>query len=144
MSSARVRPAQQPWPQQRPPPRRRSGRILWDSKRKNYSKHVLPSPQYAQSLLHLIAPPTPSASPRRNLKHPVLLRRAPASYKPKGVVHSTAGYLLGTALTVKHVFDVHEDDRFACVADVGWITGHSYISTASHERGAGRTHNTGH
>jgi len=47
--------------------------------------------------------------------------------KPKGVVHTTAGYLLGTALTVKHVFDVHEDDRFACMADVGWITGHSYI-----------------
>ncbi|KAE8179245.1 hypothetical protein CF328_g9542 [Tilletia controversa] len=43
---------------------------------------------------------------------------------------STAGYLLDTALTVKHVFDVHEDDRFACMADVGWITGHSYISTA--------------
>ncbi|CAD6889615.1 unnamed protein product [Tilletia caries] len=38
--------------------------------------------------------------------------------------------VLGTALTVKHVFDVHEDDRFACMADVGWITGHSYISTA--------------
>jgi acetyl-CoA synthetase len=47
--------------------------------------------------------------------------------KPKGVVHTTAGYLLGTALTVKHVFDVHENDRFACMADVGWITGHSYI-----------------
>lgn len=47
--------------------------------------------------------------------------------KPKGVVHTTGGYLLGTALTVKHVFDVHEDDKFACMADVGWITGHSYI-----------------
>lgn len=47
--------------------------------------------------------------------------------KPKGVVHTTAGYLLGTGLTVKHVFDVHENDRFACMADVGWITGHSYI-----------------
>lgn len=47
--------------------------------------------------------------------------------KPKGVVHTTAGYILGTALTVKHVFDVHENDKFACMADVGWITGHSYI-----------------
>ncbi len=49
--------------------------------------------------------------------------------KPKGVVHATAGYLLGTALTLRHVFDVHPDkgDRFACMADVGWITGHSYI-----------------
>ncbi|PWN48967.1 acetate--CoA ligase [Violaceomyces palustris] len=47
--------------------------------------------------------------------------------KPKGVVHTTAGYLLGTALTVKHVFDLHPDDKFACMADIGWITGHSYI-----------------
>lgn len=47
--------------------------------------------------------------------------------KPKGVLHSTAGYLLGTALTTKHVFDVHKGDRFGCMADIGWITGHSYI-----------------
>jgi acetyl-CoA synthetase len=47
--------------------------------------------------------------------------------KPKGVVHTTAGYLLGVALTHKYVFDIHPDDRYACVADVGWITGHSYI-----------------
>lgn len=47
--------------------------------------------------------------------------------KPKGVVHTTAGYLLGTALTLKYVFDIHPDDRFACMADIGWITGHSYI-----------------
>ncbi|MBW0525078.1 hypothetical protein O181_064793 [Austropuccinia psidii MF-1] len=47
--------------------------------------------------------------------------------KPKGLVHTTAGYLLGAALTVKYVFDVHEGDRFACMADVGWITGHTYI-----------------
>ncbi|EOR04721.1 hypothetical protein E3P92_00992 [Wallemia ichthyophaga] len=47
--------------------------------------------------------------------------------KPKGVVHTTGGYLLGAALTVKYVFDVHENDRYACMADVGWITGHTYI-----------------
>jgi acetyl-CoA synthetase len=47
--------------------------------------------------------------------------------KPKGVVHTTAGYLLGVALTHKYVFDVHPDDRYACMADIGWITGHSYI-----------------
>ncbi|KAF7762362.1 hypothetical protein Agabi119p4_8955 [Agaricus bisporus var. burnettii] len=47
--------------------------------------------------------------------------------KPKGVVHTTGGYLLCAALTNKYVFDVHEDDRFACMADIGWITGHSYI-----------------
>ncbi|KAH9947778.1 acetate--CoA ligase [Amylocystis lapponica] len=47
--------------------------------------------------------------------------------KPKGVVHTTGGYLLCAALTVKYVFDVHPDDKFACMADVGWITGHTYI-----------------
>jgi acetyl-CoA synthetase len=47
--------------------------------------------------------------------------------KPKGVVHTTGGYLLGAALTLKNVFDVHPEDKFACMADIGWITGHSYI-----------------
>ena len=47
--------------------------------------------------------------------------------KPKGVVHSTAGYLLHVALTTKYVFDIHEGDIFWCTADIGWVTGHSYI-----------------
>jgi acetyl-CoA synthetase len=47
--------------------------------------------------------------------------------KPKGVLHTTGGYLLYAALTHRHVFDLQEDDVYACVADVGWITGHSYI-----------------
>lgn len=47
--------------------------------------------------------------------------------KPKGIVHTTGGYLLGSALTVRHIFDVHEGDRFGCMADIGWITGHTYI-----------------
>jgi acetyl-CoA synthetase len=47
--------------------------------------------------------------------------------KPKGVVHSTAGYLLHASLSHKYYFDVHEDDIYWCTADVGWVTGHSYI-----------------
>ena len=47
--------------------------------------------------------------------------------KPKGVVHTTAGYLLHVTLTFKYIFDVHDDDIFWCTADIGWITGHSYI-----------------
>ena len=47
--------------------------------------------------------------------------------KPKGVMHSTAGYLLGAAMTHKYVFDYHENDIYWCTADVGWVTGHSYI-----------------
>jgi len=47
--------------------------------------------------------------------------------KPKGIQHSNAGYLLYTMMTHKYVFDIKPDDVYACVADVGWITGHSYI-----------------
>ena len=47
--------------------------------------------------------------------------------KPKGVLHTTAGYLLGAAMTHKYVFDYHDDDIYWCTADVGWVTGHSYI-----------------
>ncbi len=47
--------------------------------------------------------------------------------KPKGVLHTTGGYLLYAAITHKYVFDYHDGDVFWCTADVGWITGHSYI-----------------
>ncbi len=47
--------------------------------------------------------------------------------KPKGVVHTTAGYLLFTTLTFKYTFDYHDEDVFWCTADIGWVTGHSYI-----------------
>jgi acetyl-CoA synthetase len=47
--------------------------------------------------------------------------------KPKGVLHTTAGYLLNSALTHKYVFDYHDGDVYWCTADVGWVTGHSYI-----------------
>ena len=47
--------------------------------------------------------------------------------KPKGVVHTTAGYLLHVALSHKYIFDIHDDDIYWCTADIGWVTGHSYI-----------------
>ena len=47
--------------------------------------------------------------------------------KPKGVLHTTAGYLLGASITHKYVFDYHDGDIYWCTADVGWVTGHSYI-----------------
>jgi acetyl-CoA synthetase len=47
--------------------------------------------------------------------------------KPKGILHTTAGYLLGTSITHQWVFDVREEDVFWCTADIGWVTGHSYI-----------------
>ncbi|MFZ5699314.1 MAG: acetate--CoA ligase [Pseudomonadota bacterium] len=47
--------------------------------------------------------------------------------KPKGVLHTTAGYLLQATMTYKYIFDYHEGEVFWCTADVGWVTGHSYI-----------------
>ena len=47
--------------------------------------------------------------------------------KPKGIVHTTGGYLVGTYATTKLVFDLKEDDVYWCTADIGWVTGHSYV-----------------
>lgn len=56
-----------------------------------------------------------------------LLYTSGSTGKPKGIAHSSAGYILYAALTHKYVFDVRPGDVYACVADAGWITGHSYI-----------------
>lgn len=47
--------------------------------------------------------------------------------KPKGVLHTTGGYMVYTYLTFKHIFDIKDEDIFWCTADIGWVTGHSYI-----------------
>jgi acetyl-CoA synthetase len=47
--------------------------------------------------------------------------------KPKGILHTTAGYLLHTVMTMKWVFDLRDEDTYWCTADIGWVTGHSYI-----------------
>jgi acetyl-CoA synthetase len=56
-----------------------------------------------------------------------LLYTSGSTGKPKGVSHTTAGYLLYTAMTHKYIFDYKEGEVYACVADIGWITGHSYV-----------------
>ena len=61
-------------------------------------------------------------------EHPLfLLYTSGSTGKPKGIQHSTAGYLLGAKLTTEWVFDLQEDDVFWCTADVGWVTGHTYV-----------------
>ena len=65
---------------------------------------------------------------KMNAEDPLfILYTSGSTGKPKGVVHTTAGYLLHVAFTHKYVFDVHEDDIYWCTADIGWVTGHSYI-----------------
>ncbi len=56
-----------------------------------------------------------------------LLYTSGSTGKPKGVVHTTAGYLVYASMTHQYVFDYHEGDIYWCTADVGWVTGHSYI-----------------
>jgi acetyl-CoA synthetase len=64
-----------------------------------------------------------------NAEHPLfLLYTSGSTGRPKGIQHSSAGYLLGVKLTTRWVLDLREDDVFWCTADVGWVTGHSYVA----------------
>jgi acetyl-CoA synthetase len=70
-----------------------------------------------------VCPPEPVDS-----EHPLfILYTSGSTGKPKGILHTTAGYLVSTALTSEWVFDLKADDTFWCTADIGWVTGHSYV-----------------
>ncbi len=70
-------------------------------------------------------------------EHPLfILYTSGSTGKPKGVLHTTGGYLAGVHLTSKYVFDLKPDDVYFCTADVGWITGHSYIAYGPLSNGA--------
>ncbi len=65
-----------------------------------------------------------------------LLYTSGSTGKPKGIVHSTGGYLVGTYLSFQYVFDIRPDDVYFCTADIGWITGHSYVVYGPLQNGA--------
>jgi acetyl-CoA synthetase len=77
----------------------------------------------------LVAPASPVCPPTAlDSEHPLfVLYTSGSTGKPKGILHTTAGYLLGCYLSTKYVFDLKEEDIFWCTADIGWITGHSYV-----------------
>ena len=78
---------------------------------------------------YLMSHASPECPPRpMNAEDPLfVLYTSGSTGKPKGVVHTSGGYLAYAALTHKYVFDYHDGDVFWCTADVGWVTGHSYI-----------------
>ena len=92
-------------------------------------KHVLTHPG-RDVWYHEAAANVPADCPpaEMNAEDPLfILYTSGSTGKPKGVLHTTGGYLLYAAFTHQYVFDYHEGDVFWCTADVGWVTGHSYI-----------------
>jgi acetyl-CoA synthetase len=83
---------------------------------------VLELPPSKEALAHAKHPPAFDA------EHPLfILYTSGSTGKPKGVLHTSAGYLAGAHVSSKYVFDLRDNDLYFCTADVGWVTGHSYI-----------------
>ena len=82
--------------------------VWWDEFVKDGDAYVKPEPMDAEDMLYL-------------------LYTSGSTGKPKGIVHTTGGYLTGVSSTHRMIFDLREDDVYWCTADIGWVTGHSYI-----------------
>jgi acetyl-CoA synthetase len=82
--------------------------IWWDDFVKDADAYAKPEPMDAEDMLYL-------------------LYTSGSTGKPKGIIHTTGGYLTGVAATHRLVFDLREEDVYWCTADIGWVTGHSYI-----------------
>jgi acetyl-CoA synthetase len=82
--------------------------IWWHDFVKDADAYVKPEPMDAEDMLYL-------------------LYTSGSTGKPKGIIHTTGGYLTGVTATHRYVFDIKEEDVYWCTADIGWVTGHSYI-----------------
>ncbi len=82
--------------------------VWWHEAIKESERHVPPAPLEAEDMLYL-------------------LYTSGSTGKPKGIVHTIGGYLTGVSTTHRMIFDLREDDVYWCTADIGWVTGHSYI-----------------
>jgi len=78
---------------------------------------------------NLMKDASPRCAPAKlDAEHPLfILYTSGSTGKPKGILHTTGGYLVHATATAKYIFDLQEDDTFWCTADVGWVTGHSYV-----------------
>jgi acetyl-CoA synthetase len=94
------------------------------------TKHEVPWTEGRDVWWHDIVPRQKAECPAEQLdsEHMLyLLYTSGTTAKPKGIVHTTAGYMVGTATTHRYIFDIKPDDVYWCAADIGWVTGHSYI-----------------
>jgi acetyl-CoA synthetase len=82
--------------------------IWWDDFVKTADAHIAPEPMDAEDMLYL-------------------LYTSGSTGQPKGIIHTTGGYLTGVSATHRLIFDLREEDVYWCTADIGWVTGHSYI-----------------
>ena len=91
--------------------------VWWDDFVKGADAYLKPEPMDSEDMLYL-------------------LYTSGSTGKPKGIIHTTGGYLTGVAATHRLIFDLREEDVYWCTADIGWVTGHSYIVYAPLANGA--------